>query len=622
MSYRIAFISEHASPLAALGGVDAGGQNVYVGQLARELAALGYEVDIFTRRDNVRLPVVVQWMKGVRVIHVHAGPAEFVPKEKLLDLMPDFRDYMLAFIKSNRLQYQLVHANFFMSAWVAHQLRNTLQTPYVVTFHALGQVRRLHQGDADQFPARRLDIEAEIAREADHIIAECPQDREDLLKYYNAAPARITMIPCGFDPAEFYPVDRQLARMLVGLDPEAAVILQLGRMVPRKGVDNVIQAMGLLKNKIRHLHLVIVGGASGHPENDTDPEIQRLRRIAADLGLTARITFAGQQPRAQLKYYYAAADVFLTTPWYEPFGITPLEAMACGTPVIGARVGGIKFSVADGKTGFLVAPKDPHALAEKIETLVQDPALRAQMGRHARDRVNALFTWAGVARKMLAVYERVILAKHAQATPAGYLQMIDDAFDSAVRILKKAGPALRMQVLMAGQRMVECLRRGNKIMICGNAGSVAASQHFAAQLASRYTPPEQRPLAAMALAADPQLVPAGDLENTFSRQIAAHGKAGDLLICLSATGNDRAVIQALMTARQQGIHCIGQLGKDGGKALQYTDIDITVPSPQVHRIKELHMNIVHTLTEIVEHALCTPQHIEPEQTLGDLNVAV
>ncbi|MFL5682662.1 MAG: glycosyltransferase, partial [Chloroflexota bacterium] len=237
MSRRIAMISEHASPLATLGGVDAGGQNVYVAQVARRLAALGDRVDVFTRRDDPDLPPVVDLAPGVRVIHVPAGPPEPVAKEDLLPLMEEFTAWMTARLR--RSSYDVIHANFFYSGLVAADLKASLGLPFVVTFHALGRVRRQFQGDTDRFADERFAIEERIVAEADRILAECPQDEEDLIRLYNADHERIAMIPCGYDPGEFSPMSRPLARMDLGLDPTEPILLQLGRMVPRKGVDNV-----------------------------------------------------------------------------------------------------------------------------------------------------------------------------------------------------------------------------------------------------------------------------------------------------------------------------------------------------------------------------------------------
>ncbi|WP_462265433.1 glycosyltransferase family 4 protein [Mucilaginibacter sp.] len=404
---KIAFISEHASPLATLGGVDTGGQNVYVAQVAMHLAELGYKVDVFTRREDTASPAIVNWKPGVRVIHVDAGPAEIIPKEAILDYMPQFTKSMLQFIRAQDIDYTLCHANFFMSAMVAADLKRILDLPFAVTFHALGHVRRIHQGNSDQFPPERLLIEESIVKQADYIIAECPQDRDDLIYYYHAPSYKIVTIPCGFSTSEFYPIDKSAARKQLGLPQDQHILLQLGRMVPRKGVDNVIRSLGHLKNA-QNTCLVIVGGDSENPDDINNPELNRLRRIAAEHGVTACIKFAGRKSRELLKYYYAAADIFISTPWYEPFGITPLEAMACGTPVIGSNVGGIKYSVADGRTGALVPPENPAALAEKIDELTADAGLLETMSANAIERVNTYFTWATVAKNIDKLYRTIV----------------------------------------------------------------------------------------------------------------------------------------------------------------------------------------------------------------------
>src|SRR5437868_384210 len=247
MPKRIALISEHASPLGMLGGVDSGGQNVYVGQLAKYLAESGYEVDVFTRRDGELLPETAEWVPGVRIVHVPAGPPEYVRKEDLLPYMADFTSFVLKFARRQRRRYELIHANFFLSGLVALEVKRALGIPFVVTFHALGRVRRQHQRGADEFPEERFAIEDQVVAEADHIIAECPQDEEDLIRLYNADPARITIVPCGFDPAELGPMSRPLARLDLGLDPSERIVLQLGRLVPRKGVDTVIRAIARLE---------------------------------------------------------------------------------------------------------------------------------------------------------------------------------------------------------------------------------------------------------------------------------------------------------------------------------------------------------------------------------------
>jgi glycosyltransferase involved in cell wall biosynthesis len=417
MTKRIAFISEHASPLALLGGKDSGGQNVYVAEVAKELVRTGYKVDVFTRKDDHRQKDIEEMETGIRVIHIEAGPDKFIEKEQLLGYMPTFADNMHSFIVRHKMHYDLVHAHFFMSALVASIIKHRLSIPYVVTFHALGLVRQVHQKEQDKFPRERFDIERFIVKDADRIIAECPQDKQDLVNLYNADPRRINVVPCGYSIRELHPVEKSKARALLGLAPDAKIVMHIGRMVARKGVDNIIHAFGLMKNRIPGLQLVIVGGESDVPDAASTPEIGRLRQLAQAYQLEDKIHFAGRKSRKMLKYYYSAADVFITTPWYEPFGITPLEAMACGIPVIGSNVGGIKYSVKHGSTGLLVPPKDPHALAANIVALLSDEALREKMCKNALKRVNSHFTWSKVADDLVPVYQKVVLADKLAKAP-------------------------------------------------------------------------------------------------------------------------------------------------------------------------------------------------------------
>lgn len=405
---KVAIISEHASPMAIAGGTDSGGQNVYVAHTARQLARQGWQVDVFTRRDGPRKPMVVDWAPGVRVINVPAGPPVEIAKEQLLRHMPAFGAFVQSFIAAEHIAYAVMHANFFMSGVVGLQLQRRLGVPLVMTFHCLGKVRRAHQGDRDLFPLERLEIEENLVRDSNAIIAECPQDRVDLISLYGADPARIEVVPCGFDAEELAPVDRVRARETLQWHPDRFSILQLGRMVPRKGIDNVIRALALLRRRSGiDAHLYVVGGNTDRPDVRATPEIGRLCAIVQSLGIGEHVSFLGRRDRSALAVHYSAADVFVSTPWYEPFGITPLEAMACAIPVVGAAVGGIKHTVLDGKTGFLVPPKTPPALARRLEELARSPQLRAKMGAAGWARVHRSFTWTKVAQRLGAVYRRV-----------------------------------------------------------------------------------------------------------------------------------------------------------------------------------------------------------------------
>lgn len=420
---RIALISEHASPLADAGSIDAGGQNVYVAHVAQGLAAAGHQVDVLTRRDHPTLPATVELHSGVRVHHLDAGPPRFVRKEDLLDHMPEFTMSARRLLDT-RPRFDVLHANFFMSGWVGLALARRFRVPLVTTFHALGLVRRQHQGASDGFPPERIDIERTLVRDSDRVIAECPQDEADLRVLYGAPARRIRRVPCGVDTEAFRPGDRSEARARLGLSPQSFIVLQLGRLVPRKGIDNVIEAIARLPAQVP-AELVVVGGETVEPDESATPELGRLRRLAEQLGVAEKVRFVGRRERSALRDWYVAADVFVTTPWYEPFGITPLEAMACGIPVVGAAVGGIAHTVVDGVTGLHVPPRDPAALAAALKRLHDEPLLGVAFGLAGLRRVRNRFTWTIVAEQLAEVYAELARQRRMEqrwpvsAQPAG-----------------------------------------------------------------------------------------------------------------------------------------------------------------------------------------------------------
>lgn len=613
MTKRIALISEHATPLGIFGGADSGGQNVYVGQVAKHLAAVGYAVDVFTRCDCPQLPEVVEWHNAVRIIHITAGATKALPKEALLPYMGEFTDRVIAFM-DRHWDYDLIHANFWMSALVAAEIKRQRGIPFVVTFHALGRVRRFHQGNADKFPDERFAIEDLIVREADRIIAECPQDREDLLSFYQADPEKIEVIPCGFDRSEFWQIDRLQARSVLGLPINERIVLQLGRLVPRKGVDNAIR--GFAELAIEHgiaAQLLIVGGESHTPDPNMNPEIARLSAIASSLEISDRVTFVGCRGREILKYFYSAADIFITTPWYEPFGITPLEAMACGTPVIGSNVGGIKFTVKDGETGYLVAPNQPEILGDRLAFLFQNPSLLQLLGRQAIRHVEQRFTWEKVTSEIAALYEAVLAgSKLTCETSFNELAVIESSFDEAIQAFQASKTALSTEIISAAKQLSTCFAQGGKVLICGNGGSAAEAQHLAAEFVGRFRSSYRAGLPAIALTADSAILTAwsNDIgyDDVFARQVKTFAQSGDVLIGISTSGRSRNLIQAFQAARQQNISCIALIGGGGGELLELADIAILVPASDPQRIQEVQLIVLHLLCELVEgQLLAVPQ---------------
>ena len=423
---RIAFLSEHASPVALLGGADAGGQNVYVDEISRHLALQGYAIDVFTRRDHPTFPEIVEWAPGVRVINLAAGPAAYLPKDEIWQYMPAFRDACLHFIEREEVHYDLIHGNFWMSGWVALELRQRLRIPATQIFHALGVTKQRYQGSADTSPQERIAIEMQIVRDIDSMIAPCPGEQSDLIHSYGADPARVSLIPLAVNTEVFRPVEHNEAYARIGVPPQdenAFTIVYVGRLLPRKDVRNVLRALAhllrLCEGEMPHpvLKLLIVGGETSEPDPLATPEIGELQRLASELGILEHIHFCGKQQQDSLRYYYSAGDVVVTTPWYEPFGLTPLEGMSCARPVIGSDVGGISYTVAHGKTGFLVSPREPLALAERLYYLFKRPALRARMGKIARMRVEREFTWSSVAVRTAELYD-FLLAQQSMSRPA------------------------------------------------------------------------------------------------------------------------------------------------------------------------------------------------------------
>lgn len=427
---RIAFLSEHASPLVALGGADAGGQNVYVSELSSHLARRGYAIDVYTRHEDLDTPEIVEMEAGVRVVHLQAGPVMARPKDELWPFMPAFRDSLLRFIERDEIYYDLIHSNFWMSGWVATELRRRLDIPVVQIFHAMGKTKRRHQKKVDTSPGNRIKTEMEVIAGVDKIIAQCPNERAELVHDYNADPDKIALIPSAVNTSIFKPVAQNEARQSIGLEMGKQVIAYVGRLLPRKDIRNVVRALALLIEQGERTAdaplLMIVGGESEEPDPVSTPEIDELQKLARELGVSKHIRFMGKKQPELLRYYYSAADVAVTTPWYEPFGLTPLEAMACGRPVIGSAVGGITFTIKDGETGLLVPPRDPRALAASLRYLLAQPQLIRRMGLAARKRVEREFSWSIVAMRTGALYDVVLAERMAETLPVAFMPGVTD----------------------------------------------------------------------------------------------------------------------------------------------------------------------------------------------------
>lgn len=400
---KVALISEHASPLATLGGEDAGGQNVHVAALAIALARRGACVVVYTRRDARDLPRRVPFAPGVAVEHVDAGPPRAVPKD---DLLPHMDDFAAVLQRSwSEQPPDVVHGHFWMSGRAALAAARPIGIPVVQTFHALGVVKKRHQGPQDRSPSERIDEERSIVAQADRIIATC-RDEVAELRQLGARDGRTTIVPCGVDLGVFRP-DGPAERRRRGRQRLVAI----GRLVERKGLGDVVAALAHLPG----VELVIAGGP---PRADLrrDAEARRLTDIARRHGVGERVELRGGVSRAAVAPLLRSADAVVCVPWYEPFGIVPLEAMACGVPVVGAAVGGLLDTVVDGETGVHVPPRDPAALAAAVGRLLADDALRARLGHGGASRARR-YGWDRIGEQTLAAY-RATLAQRRVAVLA------------------------------------------------------------------------------------------------------------------------------------------------------------------------------------------------------------
>jgi glycosyltransferase involved in cell wall biosynthesis len=398
---RIAMVSEHASPLAVLGGVDAGGQNVHVAALASALAGRGHEVTVYTRRDAPGLPERTPLCAGVIVEHLDAGPAEPIAKDELLPYLPamaaDLRGRLIADPPA------VLHAHFWMSGLVALDATEGLDIPVVQTFHALGTVKRRFQGDADTSPAERVGAERDVAQRAGRVLASCIDEVRELVSM-GAPRAHIDVVPSGVDHAHFTPDGPSAPRS------GRHRLLTIGRLVPRKGVDDVIAALQWLPD----VELAVAGGPDA-AELERDPEAARLMRCARDLGVAERVQFLGRVPHAELPEQIRAADLVVCLPWYEPFGIVPLEAMACQVPVVGSAVGGLLDTVIDGVTGVLLPARRPRLAAAAVAELLADEQRRKAYGVAGAQRVAAHYDWRRIAHTTERSYLRAAVGRSAAA---------------------------------------------------------------------------------------------------------------------------------------------------------------------------------------------------------------
>ena len=366
--------------------------NVYVLEVARGLAALGVAVDIFTRRTGEAEPEVVEFAPGARLVQIAAGPAERLEKEDLLPFVEAFAARVEAFRARASLTYDAIYSHYWLSVAAGDRLASLWHVPHEAMFHTLGDVKLRARASESERP-ERLEAERRLVHSLDRIVAATEHERQLLRQIFRVDAHKIAVIPLGVDLGMFTPRPQAEARARLGLDPGRRFVLAVGRIEPLKGLDILIRAVGELQARVP-VDLLIIGG-----DERAAAEIARLESIAAEVGASAAVHFLGSKPHDTLADWYAAADIVAVPSFYESFGLVAVEAMACGTPVVASRVGGLASTVVDGKTGYLVPWRCPEPFAERIELLLRNEPLRLALGAAGVERMRA-YDWSVVAARV------------------------------------------------------------------------------------------------------------------------------------------------------------------------------------------------------------------------------
>jgi glycosyltransferase involved in cell wall biosynthesis len=402
---RVALISVSGDPAAEIGQEEAGGQNVYVRQVGLALAQQGWHVDMFTRRISPDQAAIVQHAPNCRTIRLTAGPQKFISRDQVFDYLPEFVNQLQKFQQQEGFEYRLVHTNYWLSSWVGMELKKHQLLKQVHTYHSLGAVKYRTVSDLPAIASTRLAVEKTCLETVDRVVATSPQEEEHMRSLVSTRGA-IEMVPCGTDIERLGSIERPAAREQLGIPPEAKVVLYVGRFDRRKGIETLVRAIAKSKLQGQADLRLIIGG--GYRPGETDGiECDRIKGIVKELGLEAITTFPGRLTESELPIYYAAANICVVPSHYEPFGLVAIEAMACRTPVVASKVGGLQFTVVPEITGLLVPPQDEDGFAQAIDRILSDPAWGAQLGQMGRQRVEIALSWDSVASRLGNLYKKL-----------------------------------------------------------------------------------------------------------------------------------------------------------------------------------------------------------------------
>ena len=397
MQLKIAMLSVHSCPLGKLGGENTGGMSVYIRELCRELGRQGHLVDIYTRAHEPIHDQIVELGKNARLIHLRAGQEEEIEKLAIYPHLAEFACEVENFRKHNGLHYDLIHSHYWLSGWIGKWMQRWWDIPHITMLHTLGAVKNAI-GIGMNEPDLRINSEKALVRDCNRIIAPTEREKEYLIHYYDASPKAITVIPCGVNLELFRSVEKEIARNYLGLDGKG-IILFVGRIVPLKGIDRLLMAMPYLENGQR-LKLLVIGG-----DEYCRDEMKRLRSLAQSLQIHDSVSFLGLVKHEELPYFYSAADLCVLPSYYESFGLVALESLACGTPVVVTKVGGLESVIRQGDTGYVVLDNTPFRLANKMARLL------SMSNKEAISSIRASvtkFSWSRIAEAIVNEYRAVL----------------------------------------------------------------------------------------------------------------------------------------------------------------------------------------------------------------------
>jgi len=396
---KIAMLSAHSCPVGDLGAKDTGGMSVYIRELARELGKMGHTVDVYTRIHDPADPLIEPMGPNARLIHLRAGEEATIRKMDVFNSLGEFTDNLEKFWTENNLTYDIVFTHYWLSALVGKYLQNKWKIPYIAMYHTLGAVKNAI-GIGDGEPALRLNSENETVSDCRRVIVATEKEKQDISFYYDAFPGKVDVVPCGVNMELFRPHDRLASRQKLGLT-ENKIVLFVGRIDPLKGIEQLIRSVSLLKNQ-ESLRLIVIGGDAG-----SLAEVEKLQKLAASLDIAERITFQGIVKQEALSLYYSAADVCVVPSYYESFGLVPLEALACGTPVVATDVGDLRNIIREGESGYIIPDNSPEKLAAAVSMVFDGPVRDAECSLDIRASVSR-WDWANIAGKISQEMQSVL----------------------------------------------------------------------------------------------------------------------------------------------------------------------------------------------------------------------